>query len=377
MKGDRMARGRKPKEPRYYASRGAYYTKHKGKQYCLAVGPEGGATYVLACEVFGKVLRGELDDKRNTASNDMTVSQLRTVYLGWLEKNRKAGTLRVHRINLDTALVAFGGVRIRDLSPKMVEDFIAKQTAWQANTQRSFVNSLQSALNWGVKKAEILSNPLKGKVLAESPKSRGKDCLIYNDEHAMLLGRVPDYFGQVLSFLRATGCRPMELCRLAAKYWSGQRRCFTLPNDPRDKDSHKTAHSGKHRVIFVPPSILPMVEGLLQRHPTGYLFRAPNGSDLDSQKITSTFKYWKRRCCLRRKLSAYSYRHAYATNFLVGDGDKRPPGSPMILAELLGTSVKMLEQHYSHLEAFQKGLSGYADMFDAVRDKNEYRDRDD
>jgi integrase len=42
---------------------------------------------------------------------------------------------------------------------------------------------------------------------------------------------------------------------------------------------------------------------------------------------------------------AYSYRHTFATRWLLAGG------SVKILADLLGTSLKMIERHYGHLDA--------------------------
>jgi integrase len=44
------------------------------------------------------------------------------------------------------------------------------------------------------------------------------------------------------------------------------------------------------------------------------------------------------------KMIAYSYRHTFATDWLL-DG-----GSIKILADLMGNSVAMIEKHYGHLE---------------------------
>jgi len=53
----------------------------------------------------------------------------------------------------------------------------------------------------------------------------------------------------------------------------------------------------------------------------------------------------------------YSFRHFYATQELLRD----PPIQIAILAKQMGTSIKMIEKHYGHLETYQKAdrLSGW------------------
>ena len=55
----------------------------------------------------------------------------------------------------------------------------------------------------------------------------------------------------------------------------------------------------------------------------------------------------------------YSFRHFYATQELL----REPPITIHLLAKQMGTSVKMIEQHYGHTEPFQKAdrLSGWHD----------------
>ncbi len=56
-------------------------------------------------------------------------------------------------------------------------------------------------------------------------------------------------------------------------------------------------------------------------------------------------------------ISTYSYRHAFATNWLE-QGRNIPK-----LCEILNTSLKMLQDHYGHLAVFQKELREALDEF--------------
>ena len=56
----------------------------------------------------------------------------------------------------------------------------------------------------------------------------------------------------------------------------------------------------------------------------------------------------------------YSFRHFYASQELL----REPPITIYLLAKQMGTSVKMIEHHYGHMEAYQKAdrLSGWKDI---------------
>lgn len=56
----------------------------------------------------------------------------------------------------------------------------------------------------------------------------------------------------------------------------------------------------------------------------------------------------------------YSFRHFYATQQLLAE----PPITVYLLAKQMGTSVKMIEHHYGHYEAYQKAdsLSGWRQL---------------
>jgi hypothetical protein len=60
---------------------------------------------------------------------------------------------------------------------------------------------------------------------------------------------------------------------------------------------------------------------------------------------------------------AYSFRHAFVTRWLTNE-KTRPDIKG--LAQLLGTSVAMLERHYSHLFRKHDVLREVLNVFDAV-----------
>jgi integrase len=83
-----------------------------------------------------------------------------------------------------------------------------------------------------------------------------------------------------------------------------------------------------------------LVEGLVRLHPEGQLFRRPDGSPLRARDISD----WIYRNRDGPNVIAYGYRHALATDALLG-------GIPdAVVASLLGHSgTAVLHRHYSHI----------------------------
>jgi site-specific recombinase XerD len=92
------------------------------------------------------------------------------------------------------------------------------------------------------------------------------------------------------------------------------------------------------------PDLVEIIERRREKHPSGYLFRNRDGRKWTDSAVLNTLKNLRQRLGLGSKMIPYSYRHTFATGWLL-DG-----GSIKVLADLLGTSIAMIEKHYGHLE---------------------------
>jgi len=125
-----------------------------------------------------------------------------------------------------------------------------------------------------------------------------------------------------------------------------------------DRFSHKTAKV-KDRVIFLTGPTLEAVKQLVQRYPTGPLFRRKNGGAFGKVSIVDRFMKLKKRLKMPG-LTAYSYRHTFAMEMLKAGIDVDS------LAELMGNSATVIRLHYSHLLADAKGLRAKLERFKTV-----------
>ncbi len=158
--------------------------------------------------------------------------------------------------------------------------------------------------------------------------------------HQQLLQHAPRSTKPFLTMLDATGARPSELVQLEAFMYDAHLHAFL----PRKFKTQKTSKN-KPRVIFLPPGVeTDVVLPLLKERPTGKLFLNKYGKPMVVLHLSNWMgKIKKRYPDLPQGISLYMYRHKFATEFLLNGG------SLPVLSQLLGTSVKMLLKHYSHI----------------------------
>jgi integrase len=155
----------------------------------------------------------------------------------------------------------------------------------------------------------------------------------------------------VIVALHATGCRPSEIANLTAKEVKEDGGVIFF-----DLSEWKT--EGKHafRHIFLTEELEAVVRMLRHQHPSGPLFRNLRGNAWTRHSIAARFDDLRRMLDLPDTITAYSYRHTFATEWL------RAGKSIKLLAQLLGNSVGTIEKHYAHL------LDDKAAMQAALRD---------
>lgn len=139
-----------------------------------------------------------------------------------------------------------------------------------------------------------------------------------------------------------------------------ERRRVVVLRHNKLSDSKKVLERLKDRQLELSDYTL---EELIEKRCDSKLFTLSDGTQ--PARIDGTFKKFLIDSQLQvgaeeQNRTLYSLRHFYATQELL----RNNPISIHLLAKQMGTSIKMIEQHYSHLEAFQKAdrLSGWAEF---------------
>jgi len=374
---------RKP-SVRYWESRRAYMCWFRGRQRKLAEGPEDsptGPTYLEALDNFKSLMAGL------AKGYQPTVREVLETYLRHISVKKKSGTVEIRLRSFKPFVdyhrdgACYGEKVVEKLSHIDVYNFLEymrtvprrpkrkkeqkgrKPVTWGPGSQRNCVLGLNAAFNWAVRSGMIQKNPLVG-IEKPTPSSRVPESLIGHNadqiekNHKRILDASPLSYRPFIQALKDTGARPGEIAAATAADFEPSMGAFVFQKEATrrgERFSHKTA-KGRDRVIFLSGETLEHVKNLVKQFPIGPLFRRKGGRPF--RKVNIVDRFMKLQKKLRfSSLTAYSYRHTFATEFLKAGMDADT------LAELMGNSPGVIRQHYSHLLADAKGLREKLERF--------------
>lgn len=347
---------------RYYASRGAYFTHFEGKQIKLAEGPDDapkGKTYLAALARFQELMQVSNAD---TADQGNTVRVVVDLYGQHLERNGQDRSLGILLQTCTSAVEQFGDKTFDALKPVHVSNWLAamakprdtkkhKGVKWGPTYQNIALRTLVAAFNWakgqGIISGHCLQNS-KAVVIRGRKRSRGQEAYIPDATWKKVIERVSKTnhgFADILRFLHGTGCRPGEAYNVEARYYHPKDRCVIYPGHPGPDDYvwKNARRTGKDRVIFLSDELAEMVEALIEQYPEGPVFRSKRASKWAQEAMSVNLRWYAKKLSITPAPTAYGFRHTYATDWLLNGG------SIKVLADLIGTSVSMIERHYGHI----------------------------
>jgi integrase len=279
-----------------------------------------------------------------------------------LERNGQGRSLKILLDTCTSAVEFFGDKAIGELKPVHVSDWLAlkakprvdskKRTVrWGPGYQAIALRTLVTALNWAKGQGLISRHCLesaKAVTIRGKKRSRGQEAYIPPATWRKLIARVGKTnhrFADILRFLHGTGCRPSEAYHVEARYYHRADRCVVYPGQPGPEDYvwKNSRRTGKDRVIFLTEDLAQMVESLIGRHPEGPIFRTRRETRWTNEAMSVNLRWYAKKLGIAPAPTAYGFRHSYATDWLLNGG------SIKVLADLLGTSVGMIERHYGHI----------------------------
>jgi integrase len=348
-----------PRTPsiRYFESRRAYYTQFQGRQRLLADGPADGPdgpdgpTYRAAVQRFAQIMHA---DEVERAEDNSQVSTIIVRYYHHLDREGRKATPHQARTLLDPAIADFGTVKVKELKPFIVRDWVEKQRQWNSTTKHTAIGCLIRAFYWSKKQGMIRNHPIAE---MEKPEKlvRGKEVVIPDELQEVLIRCANPEFAKFLRMLRGTGARPGEVMNAECKHDRPDVGALGFPWNPppgeyRWKSGKKTK---RDRVIYLTPDLQALVEEeIARRGGKGPIFQTArrlkwrsNNLVIRLDKLLShqEVKTWcKANGFNPAKVMCYSFRHGYITRMLMA-------GCPVkVLTDLCGTSVAMIEKTYSH-----------------------------
>jgi site-specific recombinase XerD len=206
---------------------------------------------------------------------------------------------------------------------------------WQANMQATFSKILKSCFNWAVESDLISRNPFAK--LKRSFKDTDRDIVDEGTWQQLIDGAKGEPFRNFLTAIRNTGCRPSEVAKVTAANVKGATWSFA---------KHKTDGTGKVRVVYLNAVMQELTGRLIEKHPTGPLFLNARGKAWTKDAIVQRFESLRTRLGLSDHVIAYAAgRHTWITGALTNGVPKS------VVAHMAGTSEKMIDKHYSHLDS--------------------------
>lgn len=320
-------------KPWYWKERKAWYlwTSEGGKRRKRKIGTTEAEAYA-----YWRRLNG--------IGFDPTFQEIRIAFFEYSLNQVRNGDLDIRTLEnyafyADRFEARYGHLRVSELAPKHVTDWIASNPTWGPSAQRHAIITVQRVCNWALNERRITENPFRG---IRKPSGKRREQLVPPDVHERMVrlagsqkgsGKIDRQFRLVLVAMRHAGGRPQDVANVRIENVNVD--CWVIPE-------HKTLrHTGRPRIVYLSPCLQTITRILAGNRKAGPLFRGRRG-----KLTTNAIKCRITR--LREELGvsdvvAYSYRHTYITDALERGVDVAT------VAELVGTSVAMIQRHYGHL----------------------------
>jgi integrase len=205
------------------------------------------------------------------------------------------------------------------------------EKAWETSTKALAVTIIKAAFNFAVSEDYLTESSLKK---LKRRKIARRERVLSSEEEETLLKNAVGCFRDFVFVLLKTGMRPFsEAAKLTAAMINWEEGSAVLKE-------HKNAGKGKTRVVYFAPEVLNLLKKLAACHREGPLLR--NARDVAWRRDTMYSRVT--RLCEEIGMdhfNVYALRASFITNAII-------KGVPVeVVAELVGTSAKMIWAHYS------------------------------
>lgn len=296
-------------------------------------------------------------------SQSGTVAACVRRYLSHLTARRAPG-LSSRKASLRSFVRVRGRMPAVELRASHLTDWLDARDDWSPGTRATAWGRVRACLRWNVAEGHIPADPLdRMKRPARYARSvRGADYVLPPRLSALLIAKAPPALADLLAALARTGARPGELTNATAENYRPAIKAVVHRGDALPPlYVHKTARRGgvtRDRVIRLDDETAKVARR--NARSGGLLFPAWDGGRWTPSRLSRS---WDRLCRSpavqgwldkrghqRRRVVPYSFRHTWITD-AVGNNV-----SPQLIADLAGTSVAMIERHYSHVRDDEKAM---------------------
>jgi integrase len=329
---------RTPK-PWYWSARNAWYVQIDGKQTRL--GAAETKTKIPPDDVrreYHRLMacRGLItDEDRRKAS----VPEVIEAFIAGKAATRTK-TVKTYLFYLEPFAHRFRGRKPDSIKVSEVLAFVTSRSTWSDGTKHNAVVTVKALYRWARDVGYLDANPMAG-LTNPYPAGRRERGITLAEFEGMIGAVRDDAFKTVLRFLRDTGCRPGELCKLTARHLDPVQPVATLrPGE------HKTGRrTGRSRTILLPGTIAEELRELARQRPTGPLLRNTKGDPWNPNTIEKRVRRLRRKLNLPDDVVPYAARHSFLTRLV-------ETGTPLaIAAKIAGHSrIDTIQDVYLHPE---------------------------
>lgn len=270
-----------------------------------------------------------------------------------MQKRLDEKTLRAYRIDLMQFLIYFQQTGMSEVTPKMLESYIAElHQKYKPKTVKRKIASLKALFHYFEYREIIERNPFsKIQVKFREPVLLPKTiplhtveaflCTIYkqlSDAKTVYQKRNALRDAAVIELLFATGIRISELCALSAENVNLYDRTVLIYGKG---SKERKVQIGNDDVANILEAYKNNFQMEIQR--CGHFFANQNGREISDQSVRRMINRYTSLAAIDLHITPHMFRHTFATSLLEADVDIR------YIQEILGHSSINITEIYTHV----------------------------
>ncbi|MCE9560826.1 MAG: tyrosine-type recombinase/integrase [Planctomycetes bacterium] len=219
----------------------------------------------------------------NPSPSGVLVCRVIDLFVGWSLTHRPGRTAQWYQKHLQSFLDSLpdaATLTADQLKRHHVTNWVDAHGTWGANHRRGAITAVQRAFTWAEREGHITRSPIRG---IEKPPAKRREQVLTLPEFQSLLTRIKEpAFRDVLEFCWETGSRVQEVRLIESQHVRFDRGRIELP--PQQAKGKK-----RWRMIYLTPIAEDIVRRLIERRPSGLLFRNAAGEPWEAQNFNNRF----------------------------------------------------------------------------------------
>lgn len=260
---------RQPK-PWYRKDRGAWFVTLNGTRHNL------GPNKKKAFDRFYTLMR---EPKAAAVASEAFVA-VADAFLDWVSANRSPETFTWYQYRIERFCQRYPDLLAAEIKPYHVQQWVDSYPDLSQTSRRNYIRSVKRCMNWAKQQGYVTNDPI---VEMEVPGAESREVCITKVEFDEFSSYIrDDTFLELCRVTFETGCRPQEILRVEARHFDAKNARWILP--PQEAKGKK-----KPRIVYLTPYALEVTVRLVEKFPTGKLFRNTKGRAWTTDAVNCGF----------------------------------------------------------------------------------------